>query len=139
HNRGVKGPEVHLLIQRTGAADPLEVTLTRDELPLDTVEADPEDVDGKQTGIIAITSLSETTSDEFTKALDKLEEDGIDGLVIDGWGNPGGLLDSVEEIMEQFVPKDIPYVQVEERDGHKDKYYSDLEEKKDYPIDIVVD
>src|SRR5699024_8777685 len=42
-------------------------------------------------------------------------------------------------IMEHFVPKDIPYVQVEDRDGHKDKYYSDLEEKKDYPIDIVVD
>src|SRR5699024_9884591 len=47
--------------------------------------------------------------------------------------------DSVEEIMEHFVPKDIPYVQVEDRDGHKDKYYSDLEEKKDYPIDSVVD
>lgn len=139
HIRGEKGSEVDLLIQRTGASDPFEVTLTRDEIPIETVEADTEDVDGKKTGIITISSFSETTSDEFTKALDKLEEDGIDGLVIDVRGNPGGLLDSVEEIMEHFVPKDIPYVQVEDRDGHKDKYYSDLEEKKDYPIDIVVD
>src|SRR5699024_11083853 len=151
HIRGEKGSEVDLLIQRTGASDPFEVTLTRDEIPMETVEADTEDVDGKKTGIITISSFSETTSDEFTKALDKLEEDelskaldkleedGIDGLVIDVRGNPGGLLDSVEEIMEHFFPKDIPYVQVEDRDGHKDKYYSDLEEKKDYPIDIVVD
>src|SRR5699024_12363278 len=103
---GEKGSELDLLIKRTGASDQFEVTVTRDEIPIETVEADTEDVDGKKTGIITISSFSETTSDEFTKALDKLEEDGIDGLVIDVRGNPGGLLDSVEEIMEHFVPKD---------------------------------
>src|SRR5699024_9228678 len=104
-----------------------------------TVEADTEDVDGKNTGIITISSFSETTSDEFTKALDKLEEDGIDCLVIDVLVNPGGKLYFVVEIMEHIVAKDITYVQVEDSDGNKEKYYSDLEEKKDYPIDIVVD
>src|SRR5699024_3731555 len=89
HIRGEIGSEVDLLIQRTGASEPFEVILTRDEISIETVEADTEDVDGKKTGIITISSFSETTSDEFTKALDKLEEDGIDGLVIDVRGNPG--------------------------------------------------
>src|SRR5699024_12139796 len=52
HIRGEKGSEGDLLIQRTGASDPFEVTLTRDEIPIETVEADTEDVDGKKTGII---------------------------------------------------------------------------------------
>src|SRR5699024_4759782 len=137
--RGEKGSEVELLIQRIGASDPFEVTLTRDDIPIETVEAETKEVDGKKTGIITITSFSETTSDEFSEAMEELESDGIEGLVLDVRGNPGGLLDSVEEIMEHFVPKDIPYVQVEDRSGHTDKYYSSLDEKKDYPIDIIVD
>src|SRR5699024_12374920 len=125
--RGEQASDADVRNLRAGASGAFEVNATRDEITIETVEEDTEDVDGKKTEIITISSFSETTSDEFTKALDKLEEDGIDGLVIDVRGNPGGLLDSVEEIMEHFVPKDIPYVQVEDRDGHKDKYYSDLE------------
>lgn len=139
HIRGEEGSEVVLSVQRKGASKPFEVELVRDEIPIETVESDMTKIDGKKTGVLDITSFSETTSDEFSEALDMLEKEGMEGLVIDVRGNPGGLLDSVEEIMDLFIPNDIPYVQIEDRDGNKDKYYSNLEEKKPYPINILTD
>lgn len=139
HIRGEKGSEVILLVQRKGASDPFEMTLVRDDIPIETVYADTTSVDGKKTGILEVNTFSETTSDEFSEALEKLEEEEIEGLTIDVRGNPGGLLDAVEEIMDLFIPKDIPYVQTEDRDGNRQEFYSELEEKKPYPINILID
>lgn len=137
--RGEKGSEVVLLIERSGSSKPIEYTLVRDDIPIETVYEETENLDGKKTGIIQITSFSETTADEFTQALNKLEEDGIEGLVIDVRGNPGGLLDAIEDMLQHFIPSDIPYLQVEDGKGKKDKYYTNLKEKKPYPINVVVD
>ncbi|HLQ95556.1 MAG TPA: S41 family peptidase [Pseudogracilibacillus sp.] len=139
HIRGEKGSEVELLVERKGVSDPFTVTLTRDDIPVETVETDIEEVDGKKTGILEINSFAETTAEETEDAVDELEDKDIEGLVLDVRGNPGGLLDSVEDIMDLFVPDDLPYVQIEDRDGDKDKFYSDLEEKKEYPINILID
>src|SRR5699024_6338500 len=38
-----------------------------------------------------------------------------------------------------FVPKDMPYLQIEDPDGKKEPFYSNLDEKKDYPISILID
>ena len=137
--RGEKGSKVVLLIQRQGTSEPFEVTITRDEIPIETVYASTENVDGKKTGIIEITTFSETTADEFNKAISKLEKDGIEGLVIDVRGNPGGLLDSIEEILQQFIPKDIPYLQIEDGNGKVEKFYTKLDKKKPYPISVLID
>src|SRR5699024_3049262 len=136
HIRGEKGTEVTLLIERKSANEPFEVTLKRDDIPLETVSHELKEADGKKTGVITLTSFSETTADEFNEALEDLESKDMDGLVLDVRGNPGGLLDAVEDIMENFIPNDVPYVQIEERDGEVEKYYSEREEKKDYPINI---
>src|SRR5690625_3357038 len=109
--RGEKGTEVALEILRPGVSEPFEITVVRDEIPIETVYAEVDETEGKQTGIIEITTFSENTADDFTNELEKMEESGIDGLVIDVRGNPGGLLNVVEDILKEFVPKDIPYVQ----------------------------
>lgn len=137
--RGEKGSEVTLLVERKGSSEPFEVKLTRDDIPIETIYAEIEDVDGKKTGMIDIRSFSETTANEFHEALSDLEADGIEGLVIDVRGNPGGLLDSVEEILYSFVPSDIPYLQIEDGEGKKEEHYSDLAEKKPYPINVIID
>ncbi|MFC2947249.1 S41 family peptidase [Virgibacillus sediminis] len=137
--RGEKGTEVVLEIKRSGVEDSFEVTITRDEIPVETVYSNMETVDGKKTGIIEITNFSENTADEFTEQLEALEADGMEGLVIDVRANPGGLLNVAEEILSLFVPSDIPYIQIEDQNGEKQPYYSNLEEKKDYPISVVID
>src|SRR5690625_3432485 len=137
--RGEKGSEVTILVERKGSSDPFEVTLTRDDIPIETVYTDVKDVDGKKTGIIEMNSFSETTSEEFDEALKELEAGDMEGLVIDVRGNPGGLLDSVEEILEHFIPSDIPFVQIEDSQGEKEKRYTKLKEKKPYPINVITD
>src|SRR5690625_2380557 len=137
--RGEKGTEVVLLVQRTGSAEPFEVKLIRDDIPIETVHVKTMDVEGKKTGVIDITSFSERTASEFVEYLNELESDGIEGLIIDVRGNPGGLLDSVEDILHEFIPKDIPYLQREDREGNTKKYFSELEEKKPYPISVLID
>ncbi|NAP01413.1 PDZ domain-containing protein, partial [Halomonas sp. MG34] len=135
--RGEKGSEVVLEIQRPGASEAFDMTIVRDTIPLETVYNSIEEIDGKKTGVLEVTNFSEHTAQEFSEQLTTLEEEGIEGLVIDVRGNPGGLLTAVEEMLKEFVPKDMPYLQIEDRDGKKTPYCSELDEKKDYPISVV--
>lgn|SRR5690625_437345 len=137
--RGEQGTEVVLEIQRPGSSETFEVTLIRDKIPIETVFDSIHEENGKKTGILEVASFSQTTSEEFFNALDDMEKDGIDGLIIDVRGNPGGLLNSIEEILQEFIPKDVPYIQTEDRSGVKTPFYSNLEEKKDYPISVLID
>ncbi|WLR49270.1 S41 family peptidase [Halobacillus litoralis] len=137
--RGEKGTEVTLQIDRPRVSEPLNIDITRDDIPLETVYTDTKEINGKKAGVIEITSFSEKTSDEFHEALEKLEKDGMDGLVIDVRGNPGGLFTDVQEILKEFIPKDKPIVRVEDRKGEKTRYFSENEEKKPYPITVLMD
>lgn len=137
--RGEKGTEVILEIRRPGMTDTFEVTIVRDEIPLETVYAEIEMFEGKKTGIIEITSFSESTANDFVHELERLESEGIEGLVIDVRGNPGGLLEAVDGILQQFIPKEMPYLQIEDYTGAKKPFYSNLDAEKDYPITVLID
>lgn len=136
--RGKKGSEVVLEIKRAGVTESFDVTITRDDIPLETVYSEMKTIDGKKTGVIEITTFSEKTAEHFKKQLSKLEENGMEGLVIDVRGNPGGLLNSVQAILKEFIPEDMPYVQIEDGNGEKTPYSSKLKEKKPYPISVLI-
>jgi carboxyl-terminal processing protease len=137
--RGKKGTTVELEILRPGAKNAMKVKVVRDEIPIETVYEAVKTYDGKKAGYLQITSFSENTAADFKKKLAKLEAEKIDGLIIDVRGNPGGYLQSIEEILKDLVPKHKPYVQIEERNGDKQKFYSDITEKKPYPIVVLID
>lgn len=137
--RGKKGTSVTLEVKRPGVSETLSIELVRDDIPLETVYSETKTIDGKKTGVIEITSFSEKTAQHFNEQLKKLEKESIEGLVIDVRGNPGGLFTSVEEILKNFIPKDQPYVQIEDRKGEKSRYFSELEQKKSYPISVLID
>lgn len=136
--RGEKGTEVTLEIMRASSPEPFKIVIVRDDIPVETVYSETEEIDGKVTGIMQVTNFSENTGDEFREQLEALEAEGIDGLVIDVRGNPGGLLNVVEEMVSHFIPEDKPYLQIEHADGEKDKFYSNLSEKKEYPISVLI-
>ncbi|WP_411217723.1 S41 family peptidase [Terribacillus saccharophilus] len=137
--RGEKGTTVTLSVKRPGVSEELQIDVTRDEIPVETVYSDTKEVDGKKAGVLEITSFSESTADEFKTALDKLEQEGIEGLIIDVRGNPGGILTTVEDILKNFLPSDKPYLQIEDKNGEKQKFYTELKEKKNYPINVLID
>ncbi len=138
--RGEKGTDVTLEIVRKSTSKPFKVTITRDEVPVLTVFSDVKKNGEKKVGYVEITSFSESTAKDFINELKKLEEkEKINGLVIDVRGNPGGMLSSVEEILQELVTGKKPYVQIEERNGTKKPYVSTLKEKKPYPIVVLID
>ncbi|MEH7108072.1 S41 family peptidase [Bacillus sp. JJ1764] len=136
--RGKKGTTVSLQIARKGLTEPLTIKVKRDEIPLETVHSSVKKQDGKKVGYMEVTSFSENTAFDFKKDLKALENDGIKGLIIDVRGNPGGLLSSVEEILKEFVPNDKPYVQIQQRNGEKQRFFSSITKKKDYPVVVLV-
>lgn len=137
--RGEKGSEVTLEIIRPGVSNEITITLVRDTIPLETVYTESQEVNGDHVGFIQITSFSENTGARFKEDLATLEDEGIDGLVIDVRGNPGGLLPVIQDILQIFITKDQPYMQIEDGQGEVERYYSTLEEPKDYPISVLID
>ncbi|KKI89219.1 peptidase S41 [Bacillus sp. SA1-12] len=137
--RGKKGTKVAIEVIRPNSREKLTFTVVRDEIPLETVFGSMKEYEGKKVGYIQITSFSENTAKDFEKTLAKLEKDDMEGLVLDVRGNPGGYLQSVEEILKQFVTKDHPYIQIEERSGDKKRYFSTLSKKKEYPVTVLID
>ena len=137
--RGKKGTIVKLELARQGVKDPISVNVKRDEIPQITVHSDIKKEYGKSIGYLEITQFSKETASEFKKQLKELEKRDIEGLVIDVRGNPGGLLESVEDILKEFVSNEKPYMQIEKRNGERDKFYTSLKKDKPYPVAVLID
>ncbi|EFR99698.1 carboxy- processing protease [Listeria seeligeri FSL N1-067] len=131
--RGEKGTKVTLTIQRASEDKPFDVTITRDEIPIETVY---KEMGKDKIAHVTISTFSETTYDELEKALKSLEKDGMKGLVIDLRGNPGGLLDQAVSISSLFVPDGKIVVQEEDKDGEKTAIKADSSAHDDYKVKV---
>lgn len=137
--RGKKGTSVSLEIKRQGAVRPITLNITREEIPVDTVFSSTLESNDEQIGYIDITLFSEKTATDFKRQLKDLENKGIEGLIIDVRGNPGGLLKSVENILGVLIPKDKPILQIAERTGKVQTFSTELKQRKNYPIVVLTD
>ncbi|TSB48620.1 PDZ domain-containing protein [Alkalicoccobacillus porphyridii] len=137
--RGEKGTTVRLTIERDGSSELLEVPVERDTIPIETVRTETFERDGLTIGKLEITSFSEDTAIDFREQLAELEQDGIDALLVDVRGNPGGYLNAVEHIGDELIPDGKPVVQIEDREGARTSYTSKLNDAKDYPIIGLID
>lgn len=134
--RGKKGTKVKLKIQRGENEKPSEVTITRDEIPVETVYTEKLKDDIWK---VQITSFSENTYDDLLVALEKAEKKGMKGLILDLRQNPGGLLDQAINISNLFIPEGKLLFQTEMKDGSIEKFKADNGEKIDIPLAIIID
>ncbi|OMF07058.1 peptidase S41 [Paenibacillus amylolyticus] len=132
--RGPKGSEAKVQVKRAGSSELIEFVIVRDDIDLETVYAHMED---GGIGVIAITQFSLNTGDRFKEELAKLEKQNMKGLVIDVRNDPGGVLQVVIDIAEQFVPKGKVIVQVEDKNGKKEQSKSNGSAKA-YPITVLM-
>jgi carboxyl-terminal processing protease len=137
--RGPKGTKAKLEVIRPGLNEPLSVIIIRDDIPIETVYSKTIEKNGLTLGEIEITQFSTNTAVHFVNELAKLEEQKMDGLVIDLRGNPGGLLNIVVEIAEKLIPDKGVILQVEDPNGRREVIKSGDNTKKDYPIVILID
>lgn len=131
HVRGEPGTDVVLTIMRDGAQQ--DYTITRDNIKLKTVGHEMLD---NNIGYIQIVSFSEDTAQEFMDAYTDLQNQGMQGLVLDLRNNPGGLLTACVDIAKNLVPKGN-IVSIVDKDGNKEVYSSDLEQVP-YPVAVLI-
>jgi carboxyl-terminal processing protease len=135
--KGPRGTVVHVTISREGSDEPMEFSITRDEIARKSVDASFALRPG--IGYIHISSFNENTSDELDAALAKLDEDSLQGLVLDFRGNPGGLLQEAVEVSEHFVDKNQLIVYHYGRQSREKRYYATRGSKgTNYPIVVLI-
>lgn len=101
--RGPKGSTANLAVKRGRSDNLLNFKLKREAIPINSV--DFAYMVNDSVGIISLTRFAETSTAEFTDALNKLSRQGMRHLIIDLTGNGGGILRQATEIANIFLHK----------------------------------
>jgi len=136
--RGKKGTKVNVTILRLGVKDPIEYEITRDKIPIYSV--DTYFMLDNKTGYVSVSRFSETTYNELVGALDDLNKKGMNQLVLDLRGNPGGYLNQAFQIADLFVDgeKKIVYTKGRRSEFNEDYYASKPSQFEKIPLVILV-
>ena len=130
--RGDEGTIVHLKLYRMGTGY-IEVDVKRAVIDVPTVKGEMLD-DG--IGYIMITEFGNKTAQEFADTVKELEKQGMTSMIVDLRDNPGGLVDSVTELLDQILPKGV-IVWTEDKYGKKKEYTSDAS-CMNYPMAVLI-
>ena len=128
-----KKSTAEIVVKRDGE----EITIKVEKGNVDLLSVSSEMLDDK-IGYISVSIFGEKTSDQFIKALDKLEKDDMKSLIIDLRGNAGGYLTTVTKMLSEFVDKDTVIYQMKTKKGTM-KYYSTSDKTKKYKVVVLVD
>lgn len=135
--KGPKGTKVNVAIYRPGQKNIIDFTITRDEIPLHSVESAY--LLDQQTGYIKITRFAKNTHDEFLDAVDKLRENGMKNIIVDLRNNGGGFLTSATQLADEFLSKNQMIVYTEGKSRPKQEFYATSKGKlEDTPVVILI-
>lgn len=132
--KGEEGTPVKLTVLRTENRDEVELTAVRGKVETQTVEFEMKD---NQLGYIGVTEFDNVTYAQFKEALDTLEGQQMQGLVVDLRGNLGGNLSTVCEMLNEIVPKGT-IVSTKDKSGREEKIESDGRNHFDIPLVVLV-
>jgi carboxyl-terminal processing protease len=120
--RGKKGTVVNVSISRRSVTELLDFTITRDKIPIYSLDASY--MINDKTGYIKLNRFSHTTMDEFKTALSELKSEGMEDLVLDLANNGGGYMDVAIKLADQFLNDRKIIVYTEGNSHPKRKFYS---------------
>ena len=121
--KGEKDTKVKINVYRTSEKEYIDLEITRDKVDAPTVEHKMLDK-SKGIGYIQITQFEEVTYDQFKEALDDLKKRGMKSVIFDLRNNPGGLYDTVCEMLDDLLPEGT-LVYTKDKDGNKQEKKSD--------------
>lgn len=131
--KGEEGTDVTLTIFRESTGEVLEKTVTRQDIQVQTVSWRMMD---DNIGYISITNFRENTYSQFKEALDTLEAEGMEKLVLDLRNNTGGLVKSAHEIGEELLPEGIMVYTMDKEGNREDTLCDDV--YNDVPMVVLV-
>src|SRR3984885_4644787 len=120
--KGAKGTVVHISLIREGWEKPIDVTVTRDEIPRPGVEFYTMVKPG--VGYVHVKTFNETTDSDLAEALKSLDSSKLDGLIIDLRNNGGGLLNQAVGMADMFLDKNELVVSHRGRSSPERQYYA---------------
>lgn len=140
---GEEGTEVEIGVDRPGVSETLYFTMTREEIDNPTIEYEMVEEANQSIGYIRINSFGSETASRFNQALQTLETEGLDGLVVDVRNNGGGFLTAVLNILRLFLVDDgEPMFSIREfEDGvpsEPSHFYGLLDQQKPYEIVTLI-
>ena len=136
--RGPRGTKVDLTLERKDISEPVVVTVTRDAIPLNSVEAAMMMTD--KVGFIRLSQFARTSFREVKSAVDTLRKQGMTALILDLRGNSGGFLDQAILIANEFLERGKLIVYTEDRHKQRIRQYSDgTGSATDIEIAVLID
>ena len=143
--RGETGRPIKISLYRPVSEEVRELEMVREEIRVPTVK-DVRLVPGElapdaRIGYLRISQFNLPTTQELTKALDELDRQGMEALVLDLRYNPGGVLNVAVEVAAQFLPPNSLVVSTEGRVASQNRSYrtaADAKTRRYFPMAILI-
>ncbi len=144
--RGKPGTTVTVEVLRAGEEEPVELSIRREQIPIDTILGDTRNPDGTwnftveghpEIGYVRVNAFSSETAADLRKVLERLLEEGMQKLVLDLRDDPGGLLDAAIEISDMFLREGL-IVSVRRRNDTETYSATQRDTLPDFPMVVLV-
>src|SRR6202165_4432519 len=137
HLRGAPGQKISLTLIRPSTKEVKDYALERPEIKVQSVKG-ARLIDSDLTGsfkiaYVRLIQFNEPTADELSKALDGLQKQGMQALILDLRNNPGGLVNSAVDVCAQFLPPSTKVVSTQGRVASQQREYSTSGAAKERP------
>jgi carboxyl-terminal processing protease len=145
HLRGAPGQKITLTLIRPSTKEVKDYALERTEIKVQSVKGarllDPDLTGSFKIAYVRLIQFNEPTADELAKALDDLQKQGMQALVLDLRNNPGGLLNSAVDVCAQFLPPNTQVVSTQGRVASQQREYTTsgaIKERPHFPMAVLV-
>lgn len=122
HLRGKRGTKVNVSIFRNGKKDLLEFTIVRDKIPINSIDAAYMIRPG--IGYINLNKFAQTSMQEFTESVNKLNAQGMKDLILDLRNNSGGYMGTAIELSDEFLRSGKLIVYTQGRHAMREDFYA---------------
>ncbi|MDE7311402.1 MAG: S41 family peptidase [Eubacterium sp.] len=134
HIRGKENSKVRLVISREGEFENREFKVKRATVDVPTVESS---MMKDEIGLVVINEFGKATAEDFIHAVEELQKQGMRKIIIDLRDNPGGMYDSVIEVLDYILPEGL-IVYTEDKYGNRQEEVSDAEHYLDLPMAVLI-
>src|SRR5213082_2739438 len=145
HLRGTPGQKISLTLIRPSTKEVKDYALERAEIKVQSVKGarllDPDLTGAFKIAYVRLIQFNEPTADELSKALDQLQKQGMQALILDLRNNPGGLLNSAVDVCAQFLPPNTKVVSTQGRVASQQHDYSTSgvkKERSNFPMVVLI-
>ena len=135
HIKGEEGTDVSLTVYRESIDDYVDLTMTRRIVQNPTVEFEMLE---EKIGYIELSSFEDVSTDQFIGAVDALEEQGMEGLILDLRNNGGGVVNAAEDIADYLIPDGKDIVSFKGKGVEDSTYVAKDGHQLDIPMVVLV-